>query len=147
MWHAQSLVVGGWYTKIPLQIITSISPAVHQWSQELFDIASMRRLITSLPILPFVKWSYKLFVLQSIIGLATQRTVFNCYVSIVRPQESMFHWRKWSIELCKELLHLHGYLCVMMINMWICEKSNISHIYSKRWCWVVCVCVCDWNVV
>jgi hypothetical protein len=34
--------------------------------------------------------SYKLFILQSASGLATQRNVLNCYVAMVMSEESLF---------------------------------------------------------
>jgi hypothetical protein len=45
------------------------------------------------------QWSYKLFILQSMSGLATNHNVLYRYVTILMPEESLFCWRKWLIEL------------------------------------------------
>jgi hypothetical protein len=59
-----------------------------------------RRLMASSPVMPSMitltirapiyQWSYELFVLQSINGLATQHNVLNSYVAMVTSEESLF---------------------------------------------------------
>jgi hypothetical protein len=58
-------------------------------------------------------------------GLSTQHDVLNCYVAMVVPEESLFNWRKWIIEHCKNNIFAFPWImCSSLLMYHFCKLQR-----------------------